>query len=67
MPFYGQISAPTLVVWGQADPWIPAARGVELAQRIPGALLELLSGAGHLVQEDDPEALVRLLHEHLAL
>jgi pimeloyl-ACP methyl ester carboxylesterase len=67
VPLYGQISAPTLVVWGQGDPWIPAARGVELAQRISGARLELLPGAGHLVQEDDPEALVRLLHEHLAL
>ena len=66
VPLYDQISAPTLVIWGEADPWIPAARGVELAQRIPGARFELLPGAGHLVQEDGPEALVRLLHEHFA-
>jgi pimeloyl-ACP methyl ester carboxylesterase len=62
---YDRITAPTLIVWGESDPWISAARGVELAQRIPGARLQLLPGAGHLVQEDAPEALVGLLHEHL--
>jgi pimeloyl-ACP methyl ester carboxylesterase len=64
-PLYGRITAPTLVIWGQADPWIPAARGAELAQRIPGARLELLAAAGHLVQEDRPDELARLLGEHL--
>lgn len=62
---YGRITAPTLVIWGEADPWIPVARGVTLAQRIPGARLELLPSAGHLVQEDQPDELVRLLCEHL--
>lgn len=64
-PLYPQINAPTLVIWGEADPWIPVARGVELAQRIPGARLELLPTAGHLVQEDQPDELARLLGEHL--
>jgi pimeloyl-ACP methyl ester carboxylesterase len=62
---YEQITAPTLVIWGEADPWIPVARGIELARRIPGARLELLPAAGHLVQEDEPEQLIRLLGEHL--
>jgi pimeloyl-ACP methyl ester carboxylesterase len=64
-PLYGQISAPTLVVWGEADPWIPVAQGRELARRIPGARLEVLRGSGHLVQEDEPDELARLLGEHL--
>jgi pimeloyl-ACP methyl ester carboxylesterase len=64
-PLYSQITAPTLVIWGEADPWLPAARAVELAQRIPGARLELLPAAGHLVQEDRPDELIRLLDEHL--
>jgi pimeloyl-ACP methyl ester carboxylesterase len=64
-PLYGQISAPTLVVWGEADPWIPVARGRELARRIPGARLEVLAGSGHLVQEDEPDELARLLADHL--
>src|SRR5919198_3828160 len=60
-PLLDQISAPTLIIWGEADPWIPAARGAELSQRIPGARLEILPTAGHLVQEDQPAELPRLL------
>jgi pimeloyl-ACP methyl ester carboxylesterase len=65
-PLFGCIAAPTLVVWGEDDRWIPAERGRELARRIPGARLELLPAAGHLVQEDQPEELVRLLAAHLS-
>jgi pimeloyl-ACP methyl ester carboxylesterase len=64
-PLYGQITAPTLVVWGEADRWIPVEHGRELARRIPGARLEVLPGSGHLVQEDEPDELARLLAEHL--
>jgi pimeloyl-ACP methyl ester carboxylesterase len=64
-PLYGRITAPTLVIWGEADPWIPVARGAELAQRIRGARLELLPSAGHLVAEDQPDELTLLLREHL--
>jgi pimeloyl-ACP methyl ester carboxylesterase len=60
-----KITAPTLVIWGEADPWLPAADGAELAERIPGARLALLPTAGHLVQEDQPDELTRLLGEHL--
>jgi pimeloyl-ACP methyl ester carboxylesterase len=42
-----------------------AAAGAELAKRIPGARLALLPTAGHLVQEDQPDELTRLLGEHL--
>lgn len=64
-PLLERIDAPTLVIWGEADPWLPAARGAELADRIPGARLALLPGAGHLVQEDAPDELARLLGAHL--
>lgn len=64
-PLLGQITAPTLIVWGEADAWIPPERGRELARRIPGARLELLPTAGHLVQEDSPPELTRLLGEFL--
>ncbi len=65
-PLYARVAAPTLVVWGEDDRWIPAQRGHELARRIPGARLELLPAAGHLVQEDQPEELARLLGRHLS-
>ncbi|MEV0977810.1 alpha/beta hydrolase [Streptomyces sp. NPDC049915] len=54
---YGEIDIPTLVCWGEDDTWIPVAKGRELAARIPGARLEPIAGAGHLVQEDAPAEL----------
>ena len=64
---YDTIALPVMVCWGGDDTWIPADRGQELASRIPGARLEIIPGAGHLVQEDKPAeltaALVAFLHE----
>jgi pimeloyl-ACP methyl ester carboxylesterase len=37
------------------------AKAHELASRIPAAKLHLLSGAGHLVQEDSPAELTAAL------
>ncbi|MFF7948046.1 alpha/beta fold hydrolase [Streptomyces griseorubiginosus] len=58
---YGEIALPTLVCWGQDDTWIPAEKGQELVGRIPGARLEPIPGAGHLVQEDAPAELTAAL------
>lgn len=58
---YGEIGFPTLVCWGEDDTWIPVTKGHELAARIPGARLELIAGAGHLVQEDAPAELTAAL------
>lgn len=51
---YESIKVPTLVVWGTADTWIPASRAEQLVKLIPNSALELIDGAGHLVQEDAP-------------
>jgi pimeloyl-ACP methyl ester carboxylesterase len=53
---YGELDLPVLVVWGREDVWIPVEKGRELAAAIPGAELEILDGAGHLVQEDAGES-----------
>jgi pimeloyl-ACP methyl ester carboxylesterase len=42
-----RITAPTLVIHGEADPLIPVAAAHDLARRIPGAQLELIPGWGH--------------------
>ncbi|MGM9481749.1 alpha/beta fold hydrolase [Roseateles sp. NT4] len=48
-----RITAPTLVIHGEADALIPVAAAHDLARRIPGAQLETIPGWGH----DLPEAL----------
>jgi pimeloyl-ACP methyl ester carboxylesterase len=57
----GTLDRPVLIVWGEADPWIPVERGRELAALIPGAELHTIAGAGHLVQEDAPGAVLERL------
>jgi pimeloyl-ACP methyl ester carboxylesterase len=47
-PRLAQISAPTLVIHGSADPLFPPAHGEALAREIPGRLL-VIAGMGHEV------------------
>lgn len=46
-----EIKAPTLVIHGEADPLVTVAAGHDLAQRIPGAKLDLIAGMGHDLPE----------------
>lgn len=62
---YGTIDVPVLVCWGTDDAWIPVDKAHELVARIPGARLHLVSGAGHLIQEDAPAELTAVLAEFL--
>ncbi|MFY9264230.1 MAG: alpha/beta hydrolase [Solirubrobacterales bacterium] len=43
----GLLSSPTLVLWGERDPYIPAAFAQAFADRIDGARLKYLPDAGH--------------------
>ncbi|MFZ0498196.1 MAG: alpha/beta hydrolase [Steroidobacteraceae bacterium] len=58
---YGEMRCPVSIIWGEQDRWIPVERGHELAKRIQGSRLRIVPEAGHLVQEDAPEALVAAL------
>jgi pimeloyl-ACP methyl ester carboxylesterase len=58
---FGEVRCPVLILWGEQDNWIPPERGRTLASRIPGAILRYIPEAGHLVQEDAPEAIVAAL------
>ena len=52
---------PTLVVWGDRDPWASSKIGDRLADTIGGSKLVHLSGTGRLVPEEAPEMLSNLL------
>jgi pimeloyl-ACP methyl ester carboxylesterase len=60
------ISVPTLVVHGTADPLFPIEHGEALAGGIPGARLLRLEGAGHGVEPADWETLAAAIAEHTA-
>ena len=52
---------PTLIVWGEADPLIPARHGHEAHERIQGSRLEIFHGAGHFPYRDDPQRFADIL------
>jgi pimeloyl-ACP methyl ester carboxylesterase len=65
-PRYGELDLPVLVVWGRDDGPIPVDRAYRLADLIPGARLEIIEEAGHLIQLDQPVRLATTLHRWLA-
>ncbi len=50
-----RVRVPTLVLVGEEDVATPIACAREIADRIPGALLRTIPGAGHLAPLDQPE------------
>ncbi|MDB2448945.1 alpha/beta hydrolase [bacterium] len=60
-PRYQRPPCPIRLIWGAEDTFIPPAQGEELARLLQLPPPELIGGAGHLVQEDAPEALVGLM------
>jgi len=61
-----RIKAPTLIVWGREDAWIPLAHADLFVEAIPGARKSVLDDCGHIPQEERPEAVGNLLREFLA-
>lgn len=55
------VAAPTLVIWGERDRWIPAATGRLLATELPRAAYVVVPGAGHAVNEETPDAVNSLV------
>jgi 2-hydroxy-6-oxonona-2,4-dienedioate hydrolase len=52
----GGVHAPTLIVWSDHDPYFPVSVAEDLRDRMQAADLRLISGAGHLPQEEQPTA-----------
>jgi pimeloyl-ACP methyl ester carboxylesterase len=59
------LEVPTLVVWGEEDPFVPARLAERLGELLPDATVALLPGCAHLVTEDAPETVGLLLHQYL--
>jgi pimeloyl-ACP methyl ester carboxylesterase len=59
------VRAPALVVWGDDDRVVPLAAGRQYAAALK-ARLEIVEGAGHFVEMEQPAALARLVTSFLA-
>jgi pimeloyl-ACP methyl ester carboxylesterase len=54
---------PTLFMWGERDPIIPAKHGRAAQREIPGSRLELFPDTGHFPYKADPQRFVEALSE----
>src|SRR6185295_12573976 len=57
----GAVAAPTLVIWGAADRWIPVGDGSRLATELPRGAFIVLPRIGHAAAEEDPDDVNGLL------
>ncbi len=55
----GSIQAPTLIMWGEQDLWIPLENAYKFQESMPGSELIVYEGAGHIPMEEIPEETVR--------
>ena len=62
----GDVSIPTLVLWGDSDRIVTPDYGRAMAAAIPGARFEIVSKAGHLPQIEQPETTFRAIDAFLS-
>ena len=58
-----QLDCPTLIVWGDQDPFVSPKLADTLADTIPGSRLVRLPGAGRLGPEEAPDTLAGMILE----
>ncbi len=63
---YLAAEVPTLIVWGEGDPVIPAEHGRDAHAAMPGSRLETLPQAGHFPHLEQPRTVARVLEELVA-
>ncbi|MBD2718635.1 MULTISPECIES: alpha/beta fold hydrolase [unclassified Synechococcus] len=61
-----EVAAPTLLLWGDADPFSPVAAGERLALLLPDARLHVINGGDHDLGLDHAGRLAPLIDAHLA-
>lgn len=54
-----QVQAPTLILWGEADAWVPVTDASRFQEGIKGAQLKKYAGAGHIPMEELPQETVK--------
>ena len=64
---YPTISVPTLILWGEDDRVLPLLIGQRLNAAILNSQLEIINFAGHIPQEEQPDAVIARIQQFLTL
>jgi pimeloyl-ACP methyl ester carboxylesterase len=59
------IEAPTLLLWGSADPISPVSVGERLRSLLPNATLEIISGGDHDLAQTHSQLVADMIRQHL--
>lgn len=60
-----RLDVPAFLIWGEDDPFVPAATAERLQELLPGSTLSLLPGCSHFVTEEAPATVGPLIYEYL--
>ena len=60
-PLLGDMDVPTLMVWGEQDKVVPFECAKQFEAAIPNARIEVIQGAGHVVELEEPDRLAALV------
>lgn len=62
---YLAAEVPTLIVWGDRDPFIPVSHAHDAHEAMPASRLEIFEGSGHFPHRNSPERFASLLMEFI--
>ena len=65
-PLLGDMTLPTLLVWGENDKVVPFECAQRYAAAIPNATTVVVDGAGHVVELEEPDRLATLVADFAA-
>ncbi len=60
-PLLADVDSPALLVWGEADAIVPLDVARQYQEALPQAVLEVIPGAGHLVEMEEPSRVASLV------
>jgi pimeloyl-ACP methyl ester carboxylesterase len=60
-----ELDTPAFVIWGEDDAFLPSDLAERIGEALPGSMVALLPGCGHLVSDDAPGTVAGLVHEFL--
>jgi pimeloyl-ACP methyl ester carboxylesterase len=58
-----RVKAPTLLVWGKEDTFVPPIYADEFTRRLPGARLQTVDQSGHAPHLEHPDTVARMVRE----
>lgn len=64
-PRLKDIVAPTAIIWGAHDPFLPTSIAKRLHEAIPGSTLDIIPDVRHFTPEEAPETIAKILSQWL--